>query len=380
MVSPENVIALRHFMKLSTCRFLISGFSLIAPLALCGQLTEIRAAHNADSVFRTDFELAEGYLVGPVMLPGAWTLIGEGQAQIHTDAISGEQALGFTGDWLRFQGPDVGQNVAWLDLLVSPVFIETADLPHELAAGPQAFTEFIRFGEEGEVFVLHGDQQGGGDWRPAGNFDLSPGLPWLRLTLRIDSSSQTWDLWLNEELAAVDLGFAGQAGAAPSFAIRGHESELTYLDAVYAGPANPLFRDEDNDGLPTAYELARGLDPAISDRHRTIAQRYWIISIAGQSDRRAVPPTDPAPTQSPSAQGPPPVIAIQPGKPCWRNCSRCATKSARFTKTIVPSSRRRPGRNARWPRKHFETPPGPEPKTCRTSNGRFAAGTPSANG
>jgi len=258
-------------MKLSACRFLIAGLSSIAPLALCGQLSDIRAAINADSVFRNDFELSEGYLTGPVELPDTWTLIGEGQAQIHTDAISGEQALGFTGDWLLFQGPDAGQNVAWLDLLVSPVFIESADLPRELAAGPQAFTEFIRFGEEGEVFVLHGDQQGGGDWLPAGNFDLSPGLPWLRLTLRIDSSTQTWDLWLNEELAAVDLGFTGQGGAAPSFAIRGHQSELTYLDAVYAGPENPLFRDEDNDGLPTAYELARGLDPATSDRHQRIA-------------------------------------------------------------------------------------------------------------
>jgi hypothetical protein len=48
--------------------------------------------------------------------------------------------------------------------------------------------------------------------------------------------------------------------------IKGNTAASAAFDDLYIGPMNPLFVDNDNDGMDDAWELAHGLDPTKNDR------------------------------------------------------------------------------------------------------------------
>jgi hypothetical protein len=94
-------------------------------------------------------------------------------------------------------------------------------------------------------------------------------VDWLRLTLREDYAAKRWDLYVNAQLVAADLGFADYATSGfTQFQLIGHASAASAADDFFAGFENPLFVDADKDGMDDAWESRNGLDPTTNDRTR----------------------------------------------------------------------------------------------------------------
>lgn len=89
---------------------------------------------------------------------------------------------------------------------------------------------------------------------------------WIHLMVRQDLNRKTWDLWLDGTLVSMDEKLPASMEA-PSLSLQGSPKGTTYMDAVAIGQNNPLFADQDSDGMPDAYEVAHGLNPYADDRN-----------------------------------------------------------------------------------------------------------------
>ena len=127
-------------------------------------------------------------------------------------------------------------------------------------------------------------------WQRLGGFAGTPvdyeiedtggrGKDWLRLTIRRDLLEQTYDVWINGRLAAIDFALDRVAGAM-EFRLT-HRATATpadgvlapmLLDDVQASANHPLYADTDRDAMPDAWESAYDayfppIAPIMSDRH-----------------------------------------------------------------------------------------------------------------
>ena len=142
--------------------------------------------------YESDFESADGYVSGPVLSDPDWNLDSDLSAEILPFGALGSQSLGFTGNqwlWLNSGGLADGA-ITWIDFYLKPVFVESFDLPVEIASGQSAVTGFVKVDPaEGEVYAVDGDGLGSGQWLPSGGRtslfgNTSQG--WVRLTYRLD--------------------------------------------------------------------------------------------------------------------------------------------------------------------------------------------------
>lgn len=125
---------------------------------------------------------------------------------------------------------------------------------------------------QGRWVFLDGDGNGGGAWFSAGDafmLDASNRTGWHRVTLRFNLISNSWDLYIDGELLAVDLGFVDTLSPdSPVINIYGSSSGTAYLDTFNLMTSNPLFQDEDLDGMADAFEALYGLNSSIDDRNQ----------------------------------------------------------------------------------------------------------------
>ena len=124
--------------------------------------------------------------------------------------------------------------------------------------------------DSGEWVFLDGDGAGRGKWFTAGEtmlLDASNRTDWHRITLRFDLTSNLWDVYIDENLLAVNLGFVeALAVNSESINIYGNSAGVAYMDTFSLAATNPLFTDTDLDGIPDTFESDSGLDPTINDR------------------------------------------------------------------------------------------------------------------
>ena len=124
--------------------------------------------------------------------------------------------------------------------------------------------------ELGEWVFLDGDGLGSGVWFAAGDavpLDADDRTGWHHFTLRFDLNSGSWDVYVDEILLAINLGFA-EALTVGSEAINiyGSRQGVAYLDNFSLAAHNPLFDDKDLDGIDDAFETEHGLDSSVDDR------------------------------------------------------------------------------------------------------------------
>lgn len=170
---------------------------------------------------------------------------------------------------------------AWVRMPAAPwlVFDETFDLD---GARIGLFRSSAQYPDP-EWHVFDGDGVGGGIWYSTGlQVATDPftdvAVDWARLTVRQDIASGTWDLWVDGELIAYDLGFQvlPEPGVA-RFYVLGDFTRPVYLDNIGVSAENPLGQDvtgtsgppeefnpedSDGDGIPDRWELQYGLNPA----------------------------------------------------------------------------------------------------------------------
>jgi hypothetical protein len=246
---------------------------MFAAVALHGSVSEAAVELTTSSNFSTGFEVSEGYSAGYLVSDPNWLVDGDPLPLLGDfgyNASHGVELGAGTSMAIDFFSSQVAM-VGWVDFYVKPAFSDSDDLPVSFDLGQAALAGFVRVGESGEVYALHGDGLGNGIWLSTGYVVATnaEGLAsdWLRMTYRLDYSTQRWDLFLDDSLQMIDLGFI-DANAPPlsGFNIKGSPLGSTYFDQFEAGFNNPLFTDEDNDGIADSYENAEGLDSSINDR------------------------------------------------------------------------------------------------------------------
>ena len=221
--------------------------------------------------FLAGFEVAEGYALGSLDGQVGWTSSTPG-ATVTTTAAQGAQALQLTAGASAFASrtiaPPPNRGVVFFDFLAQP---SAAALPGEssLISAGGGVLGFLLGSGTASVRALDGNGSGGGAWTapvPQVDWPLGSGssqsADWHRFTLREDFASNTWDLSVDGQLVAVDLGFRDVPPATIEFSILGQADASTRLDALYVGEANPVFQDTASDGIPDSWKTLYGLDPA----------------------------------------------------------------------------------------------------------------------
>lgn len=223
------------------------------------------------------FESSEGFTSGQDIskVPG-WSVSG-GQALVtDQDARSGTQSLQIVANaTVTYSVPAMAwpstDKVAWVDFWIKPQADASAEPATTLNADGSRLA-FVRNGSQGMVYAYSADGNGGGASTSSGvSFFVDASghsAEWIRITLRQDFQSQTWDLFINGKPALGALRMdnpAPKAGPA-TFVLGSPDGGTTRLDGWNLTLSNPLFADADNDGIPDTYERLLGYDPYVSNR------------------------------------------------------------------------------------------------------------------
>ncbi len=276
------------------------GFS-ISDEVLIGVETDLPLLHS--------FEESEGFVAGSVDGQKGWN------SELGMTFITYEKASDGLRSLMVADDPERektslkyfpnGETPYFLDVRVIPpagddlvegTFLEMAGLLASLTYS------------EGEAFLRMGvkEQDGAIDWnqyklRVLPNFVYleGSGLPravapnWLRVTVRHDPIRNVLDLFVDGVLALPSLPVNGSQERPTEIILKGNSSVSAFADNLSIENRNPLFEDEDLDGISDAYEIENGLDPLVDDRNGdgdsdglSNIEEFWLglPSTTGDSD------------------------------------------------------------------------------------------------
>jgi len=229
---------------------------------------------SATLPFTSDFEVSESYTAGALNGQLGWIASGpvtvsgldvySGSAAVR--AASGSPAATFG----RAFAPGAPGGIAYVDFFARPAAEVGLSFAARYTAEGARFG-FSRMGADGALYAFDGDGAGSGAWKASG-FVLPLAAdftaPWLRLTARADFSRKKWDLYANAQMVAADLSLLNASSTyLATFDTTGSAAMSTSLDDFYAGAANPLFPDVNNNGIDDAWETAHGLSLASDNRN-----------------------------------------------------------------------------------------------------------------
>jgi len=219
--------------------------------------------------YTADFEVAEGYTATSLNNQLGW-LVPTGSAAISpTGAMHGTQSV-----TLNAQSPACEVDQEFGSLPPNPTIVY-ADLFAKPVAGVDYVTStlldvdsarvaFVKIGSIGQFAALDGDGLGSGTWKnvgPAVALDVTAAAStWQRITIRLNYTTRTWDIYINSAMIAADLKFRLNTASYFSWlSMKGHTAAAVQLDDIYVGASNPLFTDSNNNGIDDAWELAHNL-------------------------------------------------------------------------------------------------------------------------
>jgi hypothetical protein len=225
------------------------------------------------------FESREKYRLGSLHGQLGWKVVRGSAAIFEVGAFDGAQAVelsgGLTGGRVdQLFGPPVLPRPIFVDLAVRPV---AGSIPAEgtMLDFGGARLAFVAEGSAGRFALPQDGRRRSAAWTPVGEVvAIDPGpeklsAPWTRLTMRLDFQAPTWDLFVDGRLAGFDLALEGKETAPAGFrrlSIRSGPGTTSAFDFLFVGYENPLFADNDQDGMEDAWERMNGLDPARNDR------------------------------------------------------------------------------------------------------------------
>jgi Putative Ig domain/PGAP1-like protein len=224
--------------------------------------------------YTADFESSEGYSLGALNGQLSWN-VGPGAAVIsNLDFAHGVQSVQLSPN----NPPTVlgqtfaagsGQTIEFFDFHARPAGGTPPGTASTFTVEQSEFA-FQSSDGQGTLQVFSGDGAGGGTWVstpftvPLDANNLAQN--WVRLTARLDFTRQLWDLYANSQMVAADVPFINASSYLSTFQLQGDVTTASGLDDIFAGPANPLFADVNNDGIDDAWETAHGLSLSLNDR------------------------------------------------------------------------------------------------------------------
>ena len=148
--------------------------------------------------------------------------------------------------------------VMFVDLQLLPIAGNTTTAAASANAGGGQ-VGFLQVQAGGAVYAYSAGGGSGGQWVATG-VQLGSGpngalTQWVRVTLRLDRTAATWDLYVNG--AMVEAGLGLDPTSQGQLVLFGDSNAPVYVDDVNIGATNPLFIDIDEDGLPDAWVLAQ---------------------------------------------------------------------------------------------------------------------------
>lgn len=205
--------------------------------------------------------------------------------------------------------------VSFVDLWILPVaspWAETGELL-DIDGARIAFFSNPEKAEEAEFWVFHQTSpEDQGQWIKTGKKATVDAASkrtagWVRLTMREDFARQVWDLSIDGQSAAANLGFyRSQASQEDGYIIMGDVNHSIFLDDLAFLETNPLGNDPDLDGILSSIEVQIGSNPNLDDRDETLPGRGSVLELAvADESRQAVFPAVPVPAA--------PVISLGSG-------------------------------------------------------------------
>lgn len=234
--------------------------------------------------YLTGFESSEGFLQGALNRQGGWSLM-EGEADIASNAAqSGSTGLSLkAGSAARAEARlslvpskvadarTAAPKVAFIDFYAKPAARTTAGTSIFFESSGAKLALIQTAAGSSAVAVVDGNGAGGGAWRTteAKLPTASDGraAAWTRFTVRLDFSTQRWDLYVEGRLSNCDLSLASpDVRSISEVSFLAPANGTSVFDSLYVGWENPLFADRDSDGMDDAWEVAYGLDLSLDDR------------------------------------------------------------------------------------------------------------------
>lgn len=237
------------------------------------QLGIILLGAGVDGAGAQTFEAGAGYAEGAAVedLAG-WTASAPGLGRVTGEAaVSGAQSLAIIqqteGDFVEFSYVPAGDGINFVDFWIRPA-VETE--PKVAVEVDGAMIGFVGSGNgTGEVVgvvpAANGDLQAQGTGREIAVDAAGKATEWVRLTVRRDRGQQKWDLFVNGELALINLPTQNLLAPAAKLRFSGAPAAV-YVDDVTVGATNVLYPDFDRDGLPDLYEKTFGLNFQANNR------------------------------------------------------------------------------------------------------------------
>lgn len=250
--------------------------------------------------YTTGFETSEGFSGAILNGVYGWSVM-SGSASITSNAAqNGSQSIlldSGTVAKVERQFASNSASIAFVDLFAKP-FAGTDLISGTLYDFGEARVACVSNSGTGQLLVFCGDGSGGGTWTAVSSSLLlaSDGTSagWHRITVRLDYSTKRWDLYLDGQMIAYDVAFITNAATCFSlFRVVGSAFSRTYVDSFLAAPSNPLFTDEnldglqddlsrtgdyDGDGLTDAREVTLGTSPRNSDTDRDGMADGWEVA------------------------------------------------------------------------------------------------------
>ena len=194
--------------------------------------------------FTEDFE---GLTLGGLSGQNLWDA---SNAVVQTTVALGSQGCSITSEEgyveHRFAGSETS---VWMDFELKPILFDA----HPSSLDPDG-TAIFYFNTNGNPVVYDGT-----NILTLTDVAITTG-DWVRLTVRSDYATKTWDLYINTLPVASDLGFYKAAAEFfVGFKVQGGGGTNVALDNLVIALVSPLSADADSDGMPDTWETNHGL-------------------------------------------------------------------------------------------------------------------------
>jgi hypothetical protein len=217
-------MGIRHFKSGLLSVFVIS--SLI--LSLSFSLNVVHAGEEV--IFSDNFE---SYPVDSFPYAGGWEIVWSGTGQNYvTDSVSAEGTKSFQLEGLSYWSAGVKKNISWLEgsILVYELYMRVDEIKEKTSAWAGFFDEDWSPPPWDPGYRAKVSFKGGTIYPTGISYEADK---WYKIRVRYDTLDNTYNVWVDDELAAEGVQVPYNPELLDSFLlISGHGATKAYFDSV----------------------------------------------------------------------------------------------------------------------------------------------------